>query len=173
MVVKAGQLYRRNSKLLWWRPRWASLVYTLTHDSLLAYDSQSGQLTHSISLASCVLEPVPITTADDGLPWRLCLKTPLKRVTLAAPSQKELQEWLDAFQSVLPQATSPQCTSTRASSFRSSGAMSSVKSTQPRRHSTVVLKSSLNESLEPYNAATPARSASQHHQHRRRAARQC
>ncbi|CAK4075734.1 unnamed protein product [Aphanomyces euteiches] len=137
-VLKAGLLYKRNSKLLWWRPRWSSLVYTLTRRELVAFDSSTGLPAGSIPLAGLRLDIKTVVPMEDGLEWRFILRSGLHTIHLAAPTKAERIEWIEALKSILlPSDVRESCDT------RSSASTTLRSTTSP--HPPIQLRSTMGE----------------------------
>ncbi|KAF0696666.1 Aste57867_12602 [Aphanomyces stellatus] len=112
MSIKSGTLFKKGSGhgLVFKRYNWVPRHVTLTTDSLNYYDHQGGHIKGSIDLSDCTvasLEMLPADCTDTGkglsTGWRIAIETPHGRYFLAALSEREMVEWMDALVSVVSQ----------------------------------------------------------------------
>ncbi|RHY28717.1 hypothetical protein DYB32_005754 [Aphanomyces invadans] len=168
MVVKAGILYKYNSPLLWWRPRWTAHVYTLSQHDLQACDIVTGKVVAVVPLANCRLTHWcterhrdiewfdlgrPRRHLDDGLVWRLRLqntKKPWATVHLAVATERDAIEWMEALQAI-PTVTTLENDSASTTASAAASSTTHRATISGTRSSTVLLKSAINHSLQQYD----------------------
>ncbi|KAF0759143.1 hypothetical protein AaE_003746 [Aphanomyces astaci] len=182
MVIKAGIMYKHNSPLLWWRPRWTPYVYTLTNEhDLQACDVHSGNVVAVVALADCQLAyscvkshadiewsecSKPKQTNNEGLPWRLRLDSSKRfrgsGIVLAMASERDWVEWIEALKSIpsMTTTTNDKVATTSSTDPRRSSSCTTHRTATGRNTQTILLKSAINQSLEQYEPTKPTRSTS-------------
>ncbi|ETV91201.1 hypothetical protein H310_14201 [Aphanomyces invadans] len=104
MAFKTGTLYKKGSgngffKRYDWTPRHCILTSTALH----YFTCQDGALKGSIDLTECTLQSLEVMPADCpktgrsvATGWRIAIQTPTQRYFIAAPSERDMHEWLHA-----------------------------------------------------------------------------
>ncbi|CAK4692357.1 unnamed protein product, partial [Aphanomyces euteiches] len=108
-IVKAGTAFKKGSGSgLFHRHNWKTRYLVLTLDTLYYYDHEDGHLKGSVDLSTSNTSAVEVMPPDCGKTghsgaseWRVAINTPDRRFVLAAHSEKEMREWVNAITSVL------------------------------------------------------------------------
>ncbi|EQC26377.1 hypothetical protein SDRG_15788 [Saprolegnia diclina VS20] len=107
-VVKAGVLFKKGSgggllKRKNWKPRY----FELTQNALRYFTFQDGEVKGEIMLKTCgedVLEIMPADSMKTGgsasTIWRIAINAPSRRLLIAAGTEHEMNDWVDALLAV-------------------------------------------------------------------------
>ncbi|OQS04904.1 hypothetical protein THRCLA_20765, partial [Thraustotheca clavata] len=121
-LIKSGYLFKRGAGGVFgrknWKPRYFEL--TKTHLKYCRYPNgkKKGELC-IISLNAKSIDIMPNDSIKTGKSkssiWRFAIRTPKRRLLLAAASEQEMNQWIDAFFSLFPTQLNEQEQSTNLS----------------------------------------------------------
>ncbi|RHY02253.1 hypothetical protein DYB36_002040 [Aphanomyces astaci] len=110
VMIKEGSLFKKGAGGgLLHRSNWKRRYFKLTENELLYFDPTDGRLKGALNLSACghgSLEIQPKdctktgTSASSGV-WRFALRTPSRRLVLAAKTEDDMTAWIQALQAVL------------------------------------------------------------------------
>ncbi|RLO06532.1 hypothetical protein DYB28_008296 [Aphanomyces astaci] len=104
VIIKSGVLFKRGSgggllKRKNWKPRY----FELTQHALRYFTVQDGELKGDINLKMCGEDTLEIMPADSmktggsaSTIWRIAVNTPGRRLLVAAGTEHEMNDWVDA-----------------------------------------------------------------------------
>ncbi|ETV91121.1 hypothetical protein H310_14216 [Aphanomyces invadans] len=104
VIVKSGVLFKKGSgggllKRRNWKPRY----FELTQYALRYFTVQDGELKGDINLKMCGEDTLEIMPADSmktggsaSTIWRIAINTPDRRLLVAASTEHEMNDWVDA-----------------------------------------------------------------------------
>ncbi|KDO21583.1 hypothetical protein SPRG_13267 [Saprolegnia parasitica CBS 223.65] len=103
-TVKTGVLFKKGSGIgLFSRKNWKPRYFELSSSHLSYYDEQGGKLKGALHLASLAAHDIEIMPCDGrktgksaSTNWRICLNTNGRRFFIAAATEDEMYEWVQA-----------------------------------------------------------------------------
>ncbi|KAH9162940.1 hypothetical protein LEN26_000726 [Aphanomyces euteiches] len=108
MEVKSGMLFKRGEGGLFKRKNWKRRYFKLTPTEFTYYCPNTGVVKGTVDLSECTVgaleimpEDCPKTGKSASTEWRVAINTPTRRFFISAPTEFEMQEWVDALMIVL------------------------------------------------------------------------
>ncbi|CAK4111944.1 unnamed protein product [Aphanomyces euteiches] len=113
VIIKSGVLFKKGSgggllKRRNWKPRF----FELTQHALRYFTFQDGELKGEINLKMCGEDTLEIMPADSmktggsaSTIWRVAINTPDRRLLVAAGTEHEMNDWVDALLEVFASNT--------------------------------------------------------------------
>ncbi|OQS04725.1 hypothetical protein THRCLA_20809 [Thraustotheca clavata] len=103
-VMKSGVLFKKGSGMgFFHRRNWKPRYFELTMNALNYYDEQGGKLKGKVVLHNLVAQDIEIMPCDGvktgksaSTNWRICINLPSRRFFVAAATEHEMYQWIQA-----------------------------------------------------------------------------